>query len=171
MNIIKSILGLSVINGMVGCATVDYIKPSDVSKFKNPAEVIVSKQLNGKDGTGKEYLTDTALLDHKIPFTYLKTFCESQNGRFTQTYQSKFEKLTKPVQGYTNIALPYIGGFTCSAPQLWAVRIEPVSSRYNRNAQLTFMTLKTEVANPLDLLNTSTDYYIADMKKKKDIEL
>ena len=50
MNIIKSILGLSVINGMVGCATVDYIKPSDVSKFKNPAEVIVSKQLNGKDG-------------------------------------------------------------------------------------------------------------------------
>lgn len=41
MNIIKSILGLSVINGMVGCATVDYIKPSDVSKFKNPAEVIV----------------------------------------------------------------------------------------------------------------------------------
>ena len=170
MNIIKSILGLSVINGMVGCATVDYIKPSDVSKFKNPAEVIVSKQLNGKDGTGKEYLTDTALLDHKIPFTYLKTFCESQNGRFTQTYQSKFEKLTKPVQGYTNIALPYIGGFTCSAPQLWAVRIEPVSNRYNRNAQLTFMTLKTEVANPLDLLNTSTDYYIADMKKQKDID-
>lgn len=170
MNIIKSILGLSVINGMVGCATVDYIKPSDVSKFKNPAEVIVSKQLNGKDGTGKEYLTNTVLLDHKIPFTYLKTFCESQNGRFTQTYQSKFEKLTKPVQGYTNIALPYIGGFTCSAPQLWAVRIEPVSSRYNRNAQLTFMTLKTEVANPLDLLNTSTDYYIADMKKQKDID-
>lgn len=72
--------------------------------------------MNGKDGTGKEYLTDTALLDHKIPFTYLKTFCESQNGRFTQTYQSKFEKLTKPVQGYTNIALPYIGGFTCSTP-------------------------------------------------------
>ena len=81
MNIIKSILGLSVINGMVGCATVDYIKPSDVSKFKNPAEVIVSKQLNGKDGTGKEYLTDTALLDHKIPFTYLKTFCESEPYR------------------------------------------------------------------------------------------
>lgn len=43
MNIIKSILGLSVINGMVGCATVDYIKPSDVSKFKNPAEEVLKR--------------------------------------------------------------------------------------------------------------------------------
>lgn len=170
MKTITSILGLSFVTSIIGCVTVDHIKTSDVSKFKGPNEVITSKKLNGKDGTGKEYITSDVLLDHQIPYTYLKTYCESQNGRFSQTYQSKFSRLTKPIQGYTNIALPYIGGFTCTASQPWGVTIEPISNRYNRNAQLTFMTLKTEIANPLDLLYTSSDYHMIDMKKKRDLD-
>ena len=168
MKIIKSIIGLSLVTSMISCVTVDHIKASDVSKFTSPSEVIASKQLNGKNNTGKEYITDATLLDHQIPYTYLKTYCESQKGHFSQTYQSKYSRLTKPIQGYTNIALPYIGGFTCTASQSWGVSIEPVSNRYNRTQQLTFMTLKTEIANPLDLLNTSSDYFMIDMKKQKE---
>lgn len=168
MKIIKSIIGLSLVTGMIGCVTVDHIKASDVSKFTSPSEVITSKNLNGKDGIGKEYMVSPHLLEHKIPYTYLKTYCESQKGDFSQTYQSKFSRLTKPLQGYTDIALPYIGGFTCTASQPWGVRIEPISNRYNHTQQLTFMTLKTEIANPLDLLNTSSDYFMIDMKKQKE---
>lgn len=170
MNTIKAIIGFSLAITMVGCITVDHIKMSDVSNFKSPNEVITIKQLNGKNGTGKEYATDSILLDHQVPFTYLKTFCESQKGRFTQTYQSKYARLTKPIQGYTNIALPYIGGFTCSAPQPWGVRIEPVANRYNSTQHLTFLTLKTEVANPLELFNTSSDYYMVDLKKQREVD-
>lgn len=171
MKIIKSIIGLSLVTSMTGCITVKHIKTSDVSQFKSPSELITSKQLNGKNGTGKEYVTDSTLLDHQIPYTYLKTYCESQKGHFSQTYQSKFAKLMKPIQGYTNIALPYIGGFTCTAYPSWGVSIEPVSNRYNRNTQLTFMTLKTELVNPRDLLNTSGDYLMSDLKKQKEIDL
>ncbi|WP_180174865.1 hypothetical protein [Acinetobacter sp. YH01022] len=170
MNIIKSIIGLSLLTNMIGCVTVDHIKASDVSKFKNPSEVVASKHLNGKDSKGKEYMVSPNLLEHQIPFTYLKTYCESQKGHFSQTYQSKFSRLTKPIQGSTNIALPYIGGFTCTASSPWGVSIEPISNRYNRTQQLTFMTLKTEIVSPRDLLNISSDYLMIDLKKQKEID-
>src|SRR5690606_5979788 len=105
-----------------------------------------------------------------FPFTYLKEFCESQNGNFTQTYKSNFSNVKTRLQGSTSIALPYIGGFTCRASQPWGITIEPVAHRYNSTQHLTFLTLKTEVANPLALLNTASDYYMADMKKQKEIE-
>ncbi|MCH7310546.1 hypothetical protein [Acinetobacter sp. ANC 4805] len=170
MNTIKLITGLSLITSMIGCATANHIKMSDVSNFKSPNDVIAAKQLNGKSGSGKEYMVSSELLDHKIPFTYLKTFCESQNGHFVQTYQSKFSRLTTPIQGYTDIALKYIGGFTCSASQPWGVRIEPIANRYNQIYQLTFLTLKTELATPTDLLNASNVYYRLDLKKQREID-
>lgn len=170
MNTIKLIIGLSLTTGIVGCATVNHIKMSDVSNFKSPNEVIAAKQLNGKSGSGKEYMVSSGLLDHKIPFTYLKTFCESQKGHFTQTYQSKFSRLTTRIQGDVDMALRYIGGFTCSASQPWGVQIEPVANRYNPMYQLTFLTLKTELANPVDLLNTSNDYRRIDLKKQREID-
>lgn len=77
MNTIKLIIGLSFITSMVGCATVNHIKMSDVSNFKSPSEVIAAKQLNGRSSSGKEYMVSSELLDHKIPFTYLKTFCSN----------------------------------------------------------------------------------------------
>ncbi|WP_228148988.1 hypothetical protein [Acinetobacter baumannii] len=172
MNNIKilSFTLMSVIT-LSGCVAAKHIKPADVSGLTSPNEVIQTKNLNGKNGTGREYFTSEVVFDHQIPYTYLKTFCEVQSGKFLQVYKSRLSNLPSNDSAYgANIAMPYIGGFSCNSTKPWAVTIEPVSTRYNPTQHLSFMTMVTKVV-PYSQLQSTTKYYDqVDQQKKIQLE-
>ena len=97
MKIIKSIIGLSLVTGMIGCVTVDHIKASDVSKFTSPSEVITSKNLNGKDyvvlARYTEQLVDNSTLEFNTNAKFALDFIDAETFVLDKTY-------TLPVIGF-----------------------------------------------------------------------
>ena len=144
---IRNIVTVGILTGLAGCVTPENIKPQDMSKFNSPAEVIMAKNLNGKEGLGKEYLITNHTKDAFLPHAYMEKLCLSQSGQFNQIAKSTLSELKKDenkVVGFQGVA-DHIGTFKCSAGHYWYVSIEPQFTRFNELQSLAFITVKTRV--------------------------
>lgn len=162
MNYFKLSLSTIIILPFTGCALITV--PSDITsqsmkQFSTPSSVIAAKNLNGKNGTGKEYHFTSGFKEATLPFTYMKRLCESQNGGFgqiqrsTYAYLDKRNNLTPKTMG--SELSPSIGTFECRASSPWYVSIEPISSRYGgSNNSIDLINLKTSEINKSALNST-----------------
>lgn len=144
---IRNIVTVGILTGLAGCVTPENIKPQDMSKFNSPAEVIMAKNLNGKEGLGKEYLITNHTKDAFLPHAYMEKLCLSQSGQFNQIAKSTLSELKKDenkVVGFQGV-VDHIGTFKCSAGHYWYVSIEPQFTRFNELQSLAFITVKTRV--------------------------
>lgn len=159
---IKHIVTVGVVSVLVGCATPENIKPQDMSKFKSPNEVIVAKNLNGKEGIGKESLLTVYANSNSIngnsdaflPYGYMKKLCLSQGGQFTQFAKTTFKELKKDVYKLPTYSIirDRMGTFKCAkAGGGWNVAIEPQYSRMSGDGAtaMVLVTVKTRVIDAL----------------------
>lgn len=155
---VKNIVTLGIIAGLAGCATPENIKPQDMSKFNSPNEVIVAKNLNGKEGLGKESIiavyamsnTVDNFSDAFLPWAYMEKLCLSQGGHFSQVAQTTFKELKKDVYELPRYAMvrERMGTFKCAkAGGDWNVAIEPQYSRMSGigSTTMVLVTVKTRV--------------------------
>lgn len=161
----------------IGCVTADSIKPSDVTAYKTPNNLILAKFLNGKDGKGKEYLFQPAVPDALIPHAYMSNLCTSQEGNFFQMSKSDFRYLKgMHISALDNQNLmSAMGTFKCASKKSWNVSIEPISSRIDLTYRpLNLVTLKTFVISDDEVYSNAAAYQskknIEDNKKKQAIE-
>ena len=153
---IRNIVTVGILTGLAGCVTPENINPQDMSKFKSPNEVIVAKNLNGKEGLGKEFLltiyaTSNGISENSdvfLPSAYMEKLCLSQNGQFNQVFKPTFNELKKDVYqlpSYSSIR-DRMGTFKCAkANGDWHVSIEPQYTRLSSDGSMIFITVKTRV--------------------------
>lgn len=159
---IKHIVTIGVLSVLVGCATPENIKSQDMSKFKSPNEVIVAKNLNEKEGFGKEslltvYADSNSINENSdafLPYGYMQKLCLSQGGQFTQFAKTTFKELKKDVYKLPTYSMirDRMGTFKCAkSGGGWNVAIEPQYFRISGDGAtaLVFVTVRTRVIDAL----------------------
>lgn len=173
---IKHIVTVAVLSVLTGCATPENIKSQGMSKFKSPNEVIVAKNLNGKEGIGKESLLTVYANSNRInpnsdvflPYSYMEKLCLSQGGQFTQFAKTTFKELKKDVYQLPTYSMirDRMGTFKCAkAGGGWNVAIEPQYSSIigNGSTAMVFVAVKTRV---IDTLTATQNAQSADRSEQ-----
>lgn len=151
MKNIKLVLSSAIIIPLVGCSILphpDEITPNQMLKYQSPENIINSKNLNGKAGTGKDYML-TGYKEAFLPHAYMNNLCKSQNGSFRQIQRSTYAFLDKrnnssPKTVGSELS-PHIGIFECNVSSPWYVSIEPLSSHFSGTKKnLDIIKLKTQ---------------------------
>nr|WP_171265698.1 hypothetical protein [Acinetobacter ursingii]AXK00634.1 hypothetical protein [Acinetobacter ursingii] len=174
MKNIKLVLSSAILLPLVGCSILpqpDEIRPNQMLKYQTPENIINSKNLNGKAGTGKDYML-TGYKEALLPHSYMNNLCKSQNGSLRQIQRSSYAYLDKrnnpsPKTIGSELA-PHIGIFECNVSSPWYVSIEPLSSRYGgTNKNLDIISLKTKVIDRSSLKG-HIDYY--NVHRQEELE-
>lgn len=163
---IKHYFSVGALSVLAGCATPENIKPQDMSNFSSPNEVIVAKNLNGKEGIGKESLLTMSAISNTIdgnsdaflPYGYMEKLCLSQGGQFSQVAKTTFKELKKDVYELPAYAMirERMGTFKCAkASGDWNVAIEPQYSRISGDGAtaMVFVTVKTRIVDEASVQN------------------
>ncbi|WP_180189967.1 tetratricopeptide repeat protein [Acinetobacter sp. YH01009] len=146
---------------VTGCMTANSITPSSVKQFHSPDELIKGKELNGKDGKGKEYSNMQTLNNALIPYSFFNNLCKNKGAeldRLLPTYFNNFRgDKNNPALIRNNIDQG-MGIFKCPIAQPWYVSIQPITTATKKAIgslpDVDYVTLKSNVISKAEAENT-----------------
>lgn len=146
------------------CNTTQDLKNHTLNQQNSVQDVIEQKKLNNSNGTAKDYVYDWGLnkkskpIEAIEPKQHINAYCQSKNGKFSQTYQSSFS-FVKDAIAKKNLVnerhlREHIGAYQClqSDGKKWWVSIEPIGE-YKENADVRRVRLLTQAMTAQQVKN------------------